>query len=159
MKERDVTQDMREIQNSLNKLKTLKFVGDGLRVKRIFGPRILVKLVEAHTEMDEAEKRGIVIPQSVKEKNTPMASGGFIVAVGEPVYPTDVDPRKLGLTEGQIVMFSPYAGSNYQIEKDNYKIIDVREVMAELETADGSPLMEVQEREPDRVPDILLPKV
>lgn len=64
----------------------LKELGKGVVVDKVWGRRLLVQPVTPYTEMDEVEKKGIlVVPEKVKEQNTPRPSTGIVVKVGEGV--------------------------------------------------------------------------
>lgn len=110
---------------------------------------MLVKLVVPFTDMDRVEKAGLlVLPQTVKENNTPLASTGVIVKLGElfrsmpGLYQMDEEDRiRLGmdpkepppvLQEGTMVMFSRFAGSDVRVDEEQFRILDESEIMCTL---------------------------
>lgn len=104
----------------------LKQLTDGLEVGQVMGDRVLVKLVTPFTEMDRVEKEGILyVPESAREENTPLPTTGIIVAIGRGV----VDP----LYEGDMVMFSKYAGSDVYFNEEAFRIMETREVLCTLQ--------------------------
>ena len=104
----------------------LKEVARGIKVGRVLGNRVLVRIITPETYMDEVERStSLIIPESVKEANTPRPSTGIVIQVGD-LY--DDDPVK----EGDFVMFSRYAGSDVQIEQEEFRIIETGEIMCTL---------------------------
>jgi chaperonin GroES len=114
----------------------LKALGEGLKIGKVLGNRVLVKPAMPMTEMDRVEKAGtLVIPKAVKDANTPMPSTGVIVAIGDIVgfsYYDDI------LKEGTAVLFSKYSGADFIIDRVEYKILNVDEIMATLEVEEDS---------------------
>ncbi|MEZ4180621.1 MAG: co-chaperone GroES [Candidatus Doudnabacteria bacterium] len=89
-----------------------------MKVKPL-GNRILVKQLEA----EEVTASGIILPDTTdKEKKTQ----GVIVALGN-----GSDIHKLGLKEGDTVVFGKYSGDEIEVEEDNkkveYKVLNVDE--------------------------------
>lgn len=105
-------------------IEKLKAIGTGIKVGRVLGDRVLVKTIEPYTEMDDVEKRGLlIVPEKIKEANTPIPSTGIIVMTGEVCNE---------LFEGEMVMFSKYAGTDFTIEREGFRILETKEVMAVL---------------------------
>lgn len=126
-----------EVRAALGKaeIEKLKALGTGIKVGRVLGDRVLVKVVEPFTKMDEVEKKGLLfIPESAKDRNTPIPSTGIVVMVGE-----DCEV----LHEGEMVLFSKYAGTDFTIEQEGFRVMDSREVMAVLVDTEGvvAPIM------------------
>lgn len=154
----------RELSEALGKpLATrLKAMGKGIKVGTVLGARVLVKTVEAWTEADEVEKKGLLyLPQAVKEANKPLPTSGVVLAVGE-----DVDPRytmwrlrdvttHLPLTgnytephndpppntewvppslfDGAMVFFSKFSGVDLAVDNEqNLRILSVTEIFCTL---------------------------
>lgn len=117
----------------------LKMLGSGLKVGRVLGRRVLVKDVEPETEMDEVEKRGLlVIPESVKEANTPKSSVGIVLQLGDNFdYPGLDNFVPYSVSEGDMVLFSKYAGVQFAVDKElGYRIVDESEIICTFERAD-----------------------
>lgn len=105
----------------------LKALGLGLRVGKVLGDRVLVRAVIPFTELDRVEKEGFLyVPPSVKKANTPPPSTGIVIQVG---------PLVKDLTPGDMIMFSQHAGGDYKIDREDFKILEEREVMCTLEEA------------------------
>ena len=83
-----------------------------MKVKPI-GNRILVQ----HLKQEEVTASGIVLPVNAdKEKK----AQGKIVALGN-----GEEISRLGLKEGDTVVFSKYGGSEIEIDNEEYKILYV----------------------------------
>lgn len=106
----------------------LKQLGSGIKITAVLGNRVLIKTIQPYTDLDRVEKEGLLyVPEGVKKDNTPMPSTGIIVMQGDDV----VDTRgRLG--EGTAVMFSKFAGSDFVVDEQDFKILDVPEIMAVL---------------------------
>src|SRR5262245_33594814 len=95
----------------------LKELGSGIKVGRVLGTRVLVKPVTPFTEMDRLEKEGLLYaPKHVKEELTPRPTTGVVVAVGQ---------RVTLVSEGDMVMFSKFAGMDFLIEEEQLRIVHV----------------------------------
>lgn len=114
----------------------------------MLGARVLAIAVEPETEMDDVERRGLlVIPKDVKKDNTPRPTTGIVVAVG-PAIPCYMcgrtkwehddrgwvccaayDPT---LREGDMIMFPKFAGNEHIISEESMRIMDEKEVMCTL---------------------------
>lgn len=85
------------------------------------GDRVVVKPVKA----EEVTKSGIIVPETVdKEKKTE----GEIVAIG-----SGEKIAKLNLKVGARVIYSQYGGSDYTLDKQEYKILSDEDLLAVLE--------------------------
>lgn len=123
--------DAKEAKKVLTKpqIQRLKQMTSGLEVGKVLGERVLVKLVEPYTEMDRLEKEGIlVIPETNRESNTPLPTTGIVVAVGRGGEPGHL----LELAEGDMILFSKYAGTDIYLNEEAFRIMDVREVLCTL---------------------------
>lgn len=119
-------QEARSLLSVPEKMK-LKQVGKGVFVKRVVGKRLLVKTIEPWTEADQAEQTsGLYIPPSIKEKNTPLPTFGVIVQLGTTVAPDEFE-------EGELVLFGKFAGMDFTMQQDKYRLIHVDEVVAVLD--------------------------
>jgi chaperonin GroES len=83
--------------------------------------RILVKRVEERT----TTKGGIIIPDTAKEK----PAEGEIVAVGPGKVADDGKKIPLDVKEGDRVLFGKYAGTEVQIEGEEYLIMREDDVL------------------------------
>ena len=88
--------------------------------------RIVVKAVE--TEQQTAG--GIYLPDTAKEKPqqaeiVAVGSGEYIEATGETVAPT--------LAVGDVVFYGRYAGTEVKVDGQEYKILEVKDVLAKIE--------------------------
>ena len=102
----------------------LKQLTSGHSVGQVLGNRVLVKTVEPYTEMDRLEKEGLLYaPDTAREANTPLPTTGIVVAVSAEVH---------ALFEGDMVMFSKYAGTDCYFNEEAFRILDVREVLCTL---------------------------
>lgn len=101
---------------------------NGLQVGKVLGDRVLVKLADPFTEMDRVEKEGILfIPETTREQNTPLPTTGVVVAVGDGIYGM-IKP----LCEGDMILFSKYAGTDIYLNEEAFRIMDTREVLCTL---------------------------
>lgn len=118
--------DSKEIKEQLGKPLVSKFLDtkSGLRVKEVLGRRCLVRTVKPETELDNAKKMGLVIPDHIEKANVPPPSTGVVIQIGPPVEKIEV---------GDMVLFSQFAGSNFLINREEYKILDEEEIWAILE--------------------------
>lgn len=81
------------------------------------GERVVIKRVEA----EEKTKSGIVLPGQAKEQPQ-MAK---VVAVGP-----GTSEDKMELKEGDIVIFSKYAGTDIKFEGEEYSIMSQKDILA-----------------------------
>jgi len=85
------------------------------------GDRIIVKPV---TE-EEVTKSGIVLPDTVEKEKK---EEGEVMAVGD-----GEKIQKLGLKEGDKVIFGKYSGEEVTIEDIEYKVLKEEDVLAKVE--------------------------
>lgn len=81
------------------------------------GERVVIKRVEA----EEKTKSGIVLPGQAKEQPQ-MAK---VVAVGP-----GTSEDKMELKEGDMVIFSKYAGTEVKFEGEEYTIMSQKDILA-----------------------------
>jgi chaperonin GroES len=89
------------------------------------GERIVVKRVES----EETTAGGIVLPDSAREK----PARGTVVAVGSGRLLDDGSRSASQLTEGDMVLFSSYAGENVEIDDVEYLLMREDDVLAVIE--------------------------
>lgn len=132
----------KEVQAAMSKpqILRLKQLGKGMKVGHVLGARVLIKTVIPWTQMDEVEKEGIlVVPKSVRDDNTPLPSTGFVIEIGR-----DVEDEMARILEGAAVMFSKFAGADFVIDEEDFKILDVAEIMCTIEFAESSPIAPIK---------------
>ena|SRR3989344_5587131 len=83
-----------------------------MKVKPI-GDRILVQQLK----QEEVTASGIVLPASAEKEKK---SQGRIIALGN-----GAEINKLGLKEGDVVVFGKYSGDEIEMENEEYKILNV----------------------------------
>lgn len=94
-----------------------------------------MKTVKPHTKMDEYKKL-LAIPDSADKEGMP--STGIVVMLSKDCY--------AGITEmpdvGDMVMFSQWAGTSFNVdgETDDYRILDMKEIVCKLETVEENAL-------------------
>lgn len=72
--------------------------------------------------MDEVERKGLVyIPEHIKKSNEPLPTTGVVVALGEALNGE--------LHEGDMVMFSKYAGIDFHMQEDDYRLLPIENIM------------------------------
>jgi len=88
--------------------------------------RIVVKPLEG----DDTTAGGIILPDTAKEKPIrgdvmAVGPGKFIESKGDRVPPS--------LTTGDRVIFGKYAGTEVRIDGEEYKILEVKDVLAKID--------------------------
>jgi chaperonin GroES len=88
--------------------------------------RIVVKPLEG----EDKTAGGIILPDTAKEKPiqgevVAVGPGKFIESKGDRVPPS--------LTKGDRVIFGKYAGTEVRVEGEEYKILEVKDVLAKFE--------------------------
>lgn len=97
-----------------------------MKIKPI-GDRILVK----QSTQEEVTASGIVLPASAEKEKK---AQGKIIALGNgPAI------KELGLKEGDMVVFGKYSGEEIEIDKEEYRILNVSK------TKDDSEILAVVE--------------
>lgn len=95
-----------------------------MKVKPL-GERILLKRIEP----EEVKKGGIIIPDTVKEK--PQQAG--VIAVG----PGKIDEKgkriPMDVKKGDKVLFGKYAGSEVEIDGEEYLIVQQDDILGIIE--------------------------
>lgn len=85
-------------------------------------------LVERISE-EEKTKGGIIIPDTAKEK--PIQ--GKVIAVGKGKKSEDGKLTPLDVKEGDLILFSKYAGNEIKIEGKEYLIMQESEILGIIE--------------------------
>jgi chaperonin GroES len=89
------------------------------------GERIVIKRVES----EETTAGGIVLPDSAREK----PARGTVIAIGSGKLLDDGSRAKSQLKEGDVVLFSSYAGENVEIDDVEYLLMREDDVLAVIE--------------------------
>ena len=84
--------------------------------------RILVKQVEAETKT----AGGIVLPDSAQEK----PQRGKVVALGPGKLLDSGERGKMGLKKGDSIFYGKYAGTEVEVDGDEYVILRESDVLA-----------------------------
>lgn len=85
------------------------------------------KIVIKKIEQEETTASGIVLPSSAKEES----NVAEVIAVGNKID-TEEDMKGL-LKAGDKIVFSKYAGSEIEVDKEKYTIIKWADVLAVIE--------------------------
>jgi len=100
------------------------------------GRRVLVKLIHSFTEMDRVEKEGLLhIPKTAREANQPLPSTGIVVKLGEDFKQPWASPTVL--EEGAMIMFSRFAGMDFRVDEQDFRILEENEIVCCLEDTQG----------------------
>ncbi|PQZ87496.1 co-chaperone GroES [Arthrobacter sp. MYb214] len=84
--------------------------------------RIVIKQVEAVT----TTASGLVIPDSAKEK----PQEGAVVAVGPGRIDDNGNRIPLDVSEGDVVLYSKYGGTEVKVGNEEYLVLSARDVLA-----------------------------
>jgi len=93
-----------------------------MKTVKPLGKRVVVKRLDAKTS-----KGGILLPDSAQER----PKQGVVIAVG----PGEVDEKgnlqAISLKEGDAVLFSSFAGTEYKVDEENdYLIMSADDILA-----------------------------
>jgi chaperonin GroES len=88
------------------------------------GERVVVKPIE----QDQTTKGGIFLPDTAKEK----PQEGEVVAVGPGRVSDDGNRIAMELSEGDRVIYSKFAGTEYKDGDDEYLILRESDILAKL---------------------------
>ena len=89
------------------------------------GERALVRLVER----EETTASGIVLPDTAKEK----PQTAQVVSVGEGKVDKDGQRVPLEVSEGDVVVFAKYSGTEITLDGDDYMILDADDILGVVE--------------------------
>ena len=87
--------------------------------------RVVLKVLDA----EEKTAGGILLPDSAQEK----PQRGKVTAVGEGRLGKDGNRLQLDVKKGDVVLFGKYAGSDVQVDGEDYKILRESEILAKVE--------------------------
>ncbi len=94
------------------------------RTLKPMGDRIVVKAVEQETQT----KSGIYIPDSAKER----PQEGSVIAVGPGRVNDDGTRMAMDVSVGDVVIYSKFAGTEYEEEGEEYLIMKESDVLAKV---------------------------
>ncbi|MFT4185827.1 MAG: co-chaperone GroES [Micrococcaceae bacterium] len=89
------------------------------------GDRVVVRPLDA----EQTTASGLVIPDSAKEK----PSEGTIIAVGPGRYNNQGDRIPMELHEGDVVIYSKYAGTEIKHSGEEYLVLATHDILAIIE--------------------------
>lgn len=87
------------------------------------GDRVVIKMIE----VEEKTKSGIVLPSSAKEEPQ-MAE---VVAIGQDIENDEKKSKQVKL--GDKVIFSKYSGTEVKLDKEEYTIVKLNDILAVIE--------------------------
>lgn len=117
-------------------LMRLKDLGTGYAMKRVLADRVLIAPIEAFTDVDRLEKEGLIYaPTAVKDTNKPMPTTGKVIMVGPEVPLDPLNPAQM-LVEGDVVMFSKYAGMDIELNGESFKLLRYAEIACVIQETD-----------------------
>jgi chaperonin GroES len=87
--------------------------------------RVVLKVLDA----EEKTAGGILLPDSAQEK----PQRGKVTAVGQGRLGKGGERLKLDVKKGDVVLFGKYAGSDVQVDGEDYKILRENEILAKVE--------------------------
>ena len=88
------------------------------------GDRLVIK----PTEREDVSVGGIVLPDTVKEK----PQEGEVVAVGPGRVADDGTRIKMEIKKGDKVVYSKYAGTEYEEDDEDYLIVRESDILAKF---------------------------
>ncbi|MCE5254241.1 MAG: co-chaperone GroES [Actinomycetia bacterium] len=86
--------------------------------------RVVVKLIE----QEEKTQSGIVLPDTAKEKPTK----GKVVAAGAGKYDDKGKLIPMPVTEGDVVVFAKYAGTELKLDGEEYLVLRASDLIGIL---------------------------
>jgi chaperonin GroES len=89
------------------------------------GGRALVRIVER----EETTASGIVLPDTAKEK----PQTAEVLSVGEGKLNGNGERVPVGVSEGDVIVFAKYSGTEISLEGDDYMILDADDILGIVE--------------------------
>jgi co-chaperonin GroES (HSP10) len=87
--------------------------------------------------MDRVEKEGLLhIPKTARDANQPLPSTGIVVKLGEE-FKKPWATKSDALQEGAMIMFSRFAGMDFRIDEQDFRILEENEIVCTLEDTQG----------------------
>lgn len=91
---------------------------------RPLADKVLIKRMEA----ESTTKGGIYLPETAKEK----PRRGEIIALGDGKLLSDGKRSEFQVKVGDVVLFSPYGGTEIKVDGEEYLIMEEADIMAEI---------------------------
>lgn len=107
--------------------------------------------------MDRLEKSGLlVVPETARDENTPLPTTGVVIATGrmncawcgglwhenQEKGGTFIEHDYVPLVEeGDMIMFSKYAGCDVYFNEEAFRIMETREILCTLEATESSEIV------------------
>lgn len=88
------------------------------------GDRVVIKILD----VEEVTKSGLVLPDTAKEK----PQEGEVVAVGPGRVADDGTRIKMEIKKGDKVVYSKYAGTEYEEDDEDYLIVRESDILAKF---------------------------
>lgn len=134
------------------KTNRLKQLGSGIKVGKVCGDRVLVKTVIPLTDLDEYEKKGIALPEGLKEEYTPLPSTGIVLETGAGIKCQECGEKRFihdkemslcerfipPVSEGDMILFPKVSGMDIQIADQDLRIIRADDILCVLVDEDNS---------------------
>ncbi len=92
---------------------------------RPLSDRLLIKIID-DTQQSQG---GIFIPDSAKEK----PQKGEVIAAGPGAMGKEGKRDEMEVKEGDKVLFAKYAGTDVKLDREEYKILSEKDVLAVIE--------------------------
>ncbi len=89
------------------------------------GARALVQKIEG----EETTASGIVLPDTAKEK----PQTAKVIAVGNGKVDKDGQTVSVEVSEGQVIVFAKYSGTEIKLEGEEYMILDSDDILGVVE--------------------------
>ena len=89
------------------------------------GARALVQMIER----EETTASGIVLPDTAKEK----PQTAKVVAVGSGKTDKDGQNVAVEVSEGDVIVFAKYSGTEIKLEGEDYMILDADDILGVVE--------------------------
>jgi chaperonin GroES len=89
------------------------------------GARALVQMIER----EETTASGIVLPDTAKEK----PQTAKVVAVGSGKTDKDGQTVAVEVSEGDVIVFAKYSGTEIKLEGEDYMILDADDILGVVE--------------------------
>jgi chaperonin GroES len=89
------------------------------------GDRVVIQ----PSPLEEVTKSGILLPDTAKEK----PQEGTIIAAGPGKILEDGKREAMDVKEGDRVLYSKYAGTEFKVDGDEYLIVSQKDILAVVE--------------------------
>ena len=90
------------------------------------GDRLIVRAIEE----EEKTASGIVLPDTAKEK----PQKGKVLAVGDGKFGDDNERVPLDVSEGDVVLYSKYGGTEIKVEGEDLLVLRESDVLAKVQS-------------------------